>query len=95
VQNNGLPRQVHANHSPNREGTHKLLFFGGKKPSHSQDRGDGLMAGKKAKRCPHFSTRKNGKWTELYCTLPGGGTCPDPKCTANPDREETVPDEDP
>ena len=53
------------------------------------------MAQKKAKRCPHFASRKNGRWTEMVCPLPAGGRCPDPQCSANPDREEPVPDEAP
>ncbi len=50
------------------------------------------MARKKAKQCPHFAHRKNGRWTEFFCTLPAGGLCPDPQCPANPEREEVVPD---
>lgn len=92
VQNSGLPRYVHAYHSSNTEGTPKLLFVGGKKLSCSQAPGSGLMARKKALRCPHFASQKNGKWTELVCRLPAGGVCPDPQCPANPDREEPVPD---
>ncbi|HON81870.1 MAG TPA: hypothetical protein PLN56_06475 [Methanoregulaceae archaeon] len=92
AQNNGPPRVVHAYHSSNREGTPKLLFVEVKKPSHSRTRGGGLMARKKAKQCPHFAHRKNGRWTEFFCTLPAGGLCPDPQCPANPEREEVVPD---
>ncbi len=78
---NGLPRYVHANHSSNTEGTRTFLFSGGKKLSH---RRGGLMP-RKANQCPYLSGRKQGKWTELVCSLPAGGACPDPRCMANPD----------
>jgi len=92
----GLPPYVHARKSPNTEGTHTFLFLGGKKPS---PQGGPLMAGKK-KRCPYLARRKKGKWTELACSLPAGGACPDPRCMARPDADahpdtdlrETVPD---
>lgn len=50
------------------------------------------MAGKE-KRCPYLSRRKQGKWTELVCSLPAGGACPDPRCMAHPDITEIVPDD--
>ncbi len=42
------------------------------------------MVGKK-KQCPYLSRRKQGKWTELVCSLPAGDACPDPRCRARPD----------
>jgi hypothetical protein len=47
----------------------------------------------KKPRCPHYSARKNGRWTTFACTLPPGGTCPDPHCKANPDYQEPDPDD--
>lgn len=91
MQNSGLPQYVHAFHSSNTEGTHIFLFVGGKKPSYSRYCGGVLMA-RKAKKCPHFTSRKSGKWTEMVCTLPTGGVCPNPRCQANPDYQEPVPD---
>lgn len=48
----------------------------------------------KKKKCPHFSSRKAGKWTTLVCTLPAGQVCPNPSCQANPDRQEPDPDDE-
>lgn len=48
----------------------------------------------KRKKCPHFSTRKKGRWTTMVCTLPAGKPCPDPGCQANPDYQEPDRDED-
>ena len=50
------------------------------------------MAARKAKRCPHYQSRKSGKWTEMVCTLPLGGLCPNLRCQANPESMEPVPD---
>ncbi len=47
---------------------------------------------RKAQKCPHFSKRRKGKWINLACTLPKGEPCPDPRCQANPDFQEPVPD---
>ncbi|MCQ8894107.1 MAG: hypothetical protein NQU46_05695 [Methanolinea sp.] len=47
---------------------------------------------RKAKKCPHFTSRKSGRWTEMVCTLPTGGVCPNPHCQVNPDYQEPVPD---
>lgn len=46
----------------------------------------------KKKKCPHFSSRKEGKWTKLVCSLPDGQPCPNPHCQANADYQE--PDQD-
>jgi len=48
----------------------------------------------KRKKCPHFSSRKEGKWTTMVCTLPACTPCPDPCCQANPDPKELEQDED-
>ena len=48
----------------------------------------------KKEKCPHFSTRKKGRWTTMVCTLPAGTPCPDPGCQANPDYQEPDRDED-
>jgi len=50
------------------------------------------MAARKAKRCPYYQSRKCGKWTEMVCTLPTGGLCPNPRCQANPELLEPVSD---
>lgn len=47
---------------------------------------------RKTRKCPHFSQRKAGKWVKMVCTLPEGEICPDPRCLANPDYQEPVPD---
>ncbi|KUG14719.1 hypothetical protein ASZ90_015642 [hydrocarbon metagenome] len=47
---------------------------------------------RKAKKCPHFTSRKRGKWTEMVCALPDGMVCPNPHCKANPDEQEPVED---
>lgn len=77
----GLPPHVHARKSRNTEGTRTFLFFRREKPS---PQGGCLMPGKK-KQCPYLSRRNLGKWTELVCSLPAGGACPDPRCMAHPD----------
>ncbi|HNW80532.1 MAG TPA: hypothetical protein PLM60_04545 [Methanoregulaceae archaeon] len=50
------------------------------------------MAARKAKRCAYYQSRKRGKWTEMVCTLPSRGLCPNPRCQANPESLEPVPD---
>lgn len=86
---NGLPPAILDNHIANSEGTRTFVFSGGKKLS----RPGGVLMPRKAKRCPYLSRRKKGKWTELVCGLPAGGACPDPRCLANADPVETVPDD--
>jgi len=46
---------------------------------------------KKAKKCPFFKSRKEGKWTTLVCTIPEDGICPNPHCQAHPDYQEPDP----
>jgi len=46
---------------------------------------------KKAKKCPFFKSRKEGKWTTLVCTIPADGICPNPHCQAHPDYQEPDP----
>ncbi|HQC12852.1 MAG TPA: hypothetical protein PKY15_05770 [Methanoregulaceae archaeon] len=58
-----------------------------------EPRQTGGMVMAKKPRCPHYSARKNGRWTTFACTLPPGGTCPDPHCKANPDYQEPEPDD--
>jgi len=40
------------------------------------------MAGNRA--CPHYSSRRAGKWTVVTCTLPPGRRCPTLHCRAHP-----------
>jgi hypothetical protein len=40
--------------------------------------GGGVMAKKKAEKCPFKREQRSGKWTVLTCTLPDGGKCPTP-----------------
>jgi predicted P-loop ATPase len=47
---------------------------------------------KKTQKCPYFSRRKTGKWIRLSCSIPEGMPCPNPRCQANPDFQEPVPD---
>ncbi len=49
--------------------------------------GGPLMA---TKTCPHFSTRKEGRWQKYSCRSPG--PCPDTACPANPCYQEPDPD---
>jgi hypothetical protein len=46
---------------------------------------------KKARKCPFFKSRKEGKWTKLVCTIPENGICPNPHCQAHPDYLEPDP----
>ncbi len=48
----------------------------------------------KTRRCPHFTARKEGRWTTMVCTLPAGRTCPNPHCQAHPDYQEPDRDDD-
>ncbi len=43
---------------------------------------------RKTRKCPHFTSRKEGKWNKMVCTLPAGQPCPNPHCQANPDYQE-------
>ncbi|HRU80876.1 MAG TPA: hypothetical protein P5515_10280 [Methanolinea sp.] len=43
-----------------------------------------------AKKCPHFSAGKDGRWLTLGCTSPD--PCPDHACPANPCYTEPDPD---
>ncbi len=46
----------------------------------------------KKRKCPHYTARKQGRWTTMVCTLPAGKICPNPHCQAHPDYQE--PDQD-
>lgn len=43
---------------------------------------------RKHKKCPYFTSRKDGRWTKLICTLPPDKVCPNPHCQANPEYQE-------
>ena len=47
---------------------------------------------KKLKKCPYFTSRKDGKWTKMVCSLPEGQSCPDKQCQATPGYQEPDPD---
>lgn len=86
-----LPRYVSVYHNFDTEGTHMFLSGRVQNLLHHYHPGGGLMA-RKTQKCPHFSKRRTGKWVTMACTLPAGGSCPDPRCQANPDYQEPEPD---
>jgi hypothetical protein len=48
----------------------------------------------KKRKCPHYTTRKEGRWTTMVCTFPAGKTWPNPHCQAHPDYQEPDRDDD-
>ena len=51
-----------------------------------------LLMARKVRTCPHFTRRTVGKWLTMTCTIRQGESCPDSRCQARSEYQETVPD---